>query len=209
MKTHHYVLVGLSIVIGLVAIVGFQFFGKTYEFQGSLIAPPIPAADFELTDQNGETFQLSEHIGEVVLIFFGYTNCPDVCPVTLSEFKQVKAQLGEKADRVQFVYITVDPERDTVERISEHLENFDPTFVGLTGDNSELDPVWKAYGVYAAKVDTGSAAGYLVDHTARVYAIDVNGNLRLTYPFETGSDAIADDVLHLLGEEIISKSGSS
>ena len=209
MKTRHYVLLGLSILIGLVAVVGFQFYGKSYEFQGSLIEPPIPAADFTLTDQHDETFQLSDHDGEVVLIFFGYTNCPDVCPVTLSEFRQVKAQLGEKAERVQFVYITVDPERDTVERIGAHLENFDPTFVGLTGDHSDLEPVWKAYGVYAAKVDTGSAAGYLVDHTARVYAIDVNGNLRLTYPFETDSDAIADDVLYLLGEDVISESTSS
>jgi protein SCO1/2 len=209
MKTHHYVLFGLSVLIGLAAIVGFQIFGKSYEFQGSLIDPPFPAADFALTDQHGETFILSDHGGEVVLIFFGYTNCPDVCPVTLSEFRQVKAQLGEKADRVQFVYITVDPARDTVERIGEHLENFDPTFVGLTGDLSDLEPVWKAYGVYAAKVDTGSVAGYLVDHTARVYAIDVNGNLRLTYPFETDSDAIADDVFFLLGEEIVSESASS
>jgi protein SCO1/2 len=209
MKTHHYVLFGLSVLIGLAAIVGFQFFGKSYEFQGSLIDPPFPAADFALTDQHGETFKLSDHGGKVVLIFFGYTNCPDVCPVTLSEFRQVKAQLGEKADRVQFVYITVDPARDTVERIGEHLENFDPTFFGLTGNLSDLESVWKAYGVYAAKVDTGSAAGYLVDHTARVYAIDVNGNLRLTYPFETDSDAIADDVFFLLGEEIVSESASS
>lgn len=209
MQTRHYVLVGLSILIGLAAIVGFQFFGKSYEFQGSLIDPPIPAADFALTDQHNEIFQLSDHTGEVVLIFFGYTYCPDVCPVTLSEFRQVKTQLGEKAERVQFVYITVDPERDTVKRIGAHLENFDPTFVGLTGDYSDLDPVWKAYGVYAAKVDTGSAAGYLVDHTARVYAIDVNGNLRLTYPFETDSDAIADDVFYLLDEEIIPGSTSS
>ena len=209
MKTRHYVLLGLSILIGLVAIVGFQFFGKSYEFQGSLIEPPIPAMDFVLTDQHNETFQLSDHNGEVVLIFFGYTNCPDVCPVTLSEFRQVKEKLLKNAERVQFVYITVDPERDTVERIGAHLENFDPTFFGLTGDLSDLEPVWKAYGVYAAKVDTGSAAGYLVDHTARVYAVDVNGNLRLTFPFETDSDAIADDVFYLLGEDIISESPSS
>jgi protein SCO1/2 len=193
-------------LIGLVAIAGTQFFTKSYTFQGSLIDPPIPAADFKLTDQNGDIFQLSDHTGEVVLIFFGYTHCPDVCPVTLSEFRQVKAQLGEKAERVQFVFITVDPERDTVDRINSYLAKFDPTFVGLTGDISDLDTVWKAYGVYAAKADSGSAAGDLVDHTARVYAIDVNGSLRLTYPFETGSDAMAEDVEHLVDEEVISVS---
>ena len=209
MQTRHYMLLGLGVLIGLVAIVGFQFFAQPYEFQGSLIDPPIPAADFELTDQNGDTFKLSNHNGEVVLIFFGYTNCPDVCPVTLSEFKQVKAQLGDKAEDVQFVYITVDPERDTVQRMKDHLENFDPTFVGLTGDTSDLELVLKAYGVYAAKVDSGSAAGYLVDHTARVYAIDVNGNLRLTYPFETGSDALAADIQFLVDEEILPESDGS
>jgi len=209
MQTRHYMLLGLGVLIGLVAIVGFQFFAQLYEFQGSLIDPPIPAADFELTDQHGDTFKLSNHNGEVVLIFFGYTNCPDVCPVTLSEFKQVKAQLGEKAEEVQFVYITVDPERDTVQRMKDHLENFDPTFVGLTGDTPDLEPVLKAYGVYAAKVDSGSAAGYLVDHTARVYAIDVNGNLRLTYPFETGSDALAADIQFLVDEEILTESDGS
>jgi len=209
MQTRHYLLLGLGVLVGLVAIVGFQFFAQPYEFQGSLIDPPIPAADFELTDQHGDTFLLSDHNREVVLIFFGYTNCPDVCPVTLSEIKQVKAQLGEKSNQVQYVYITVDPERDTVERINAHLENFDPTFIGLTGDTSDLEPVWKAYGVYAAKVDSGSAAGYLVDHTARVYVIDVNGNLRLTYPFETGSDAIAADVHYLVDEEMLTESDGS
>jgi len=209
MQTRHYLLLGIGVLVGLVAIVGFQFFAQPYEFQGSLIEPPIPAEDFKLTDQYGDTFQLSDHIGEVVLIFFGYTNCPDVCPVTLSEFKRVKTKLGEKSEQVQFVYITVDPERDTVERIGAHLENFDPSFVGLTGDTADLDPVWKAYGVYAAKVDSGSAAGYLVDHTARVYAIDINGNLRLTYPFEIGSDALAADVQYLVDEELLTESEGS
>ncbi len=79
-------------------------------------------------------FQLSDQQGKIVLIFFGYTNCPDVCPITLSEFKRIKAMLGDKADRVRFVYITVDPERDTVERINTFLQNFDPTFTGLTAE---------------------------------------------------------------------------
>ena len=202
MKPRHYLLLGLGILVGLAAIVGTTYFARPYDFQGSLIDPPIQATDFILTNQHGETYQLSEHKGEVVLIFFGYTYCPDVCPVTLSEFRQVRSKLQEKAENVQFVFITVDPERDTSERIGAHLANFDPAFIGLTGDPTNLESVWKAYGVFAKKADTGSAAGYLVDHTARVYVIDVNGNLRLTYPFETESDAMFEDVKHLLDEEV-------
>ena len=182
-------------------MVGWQALSRPYTFQGSLIDPPIEAADFELTDQNGQTFRLSEHQGKVVLIFYGYTNCPDVCPLTLSDFKLIKADLGEQADQVNFVFITVDPERDSQERLKAYLANFDPVFSGLTGSRSELESVWKAYGVYQAKQETGSAAGYLVDHTARTYAIDKQGNLRLTYPFEMERQAILDDVRHLVQEE--------
>lgn len=209
MKQRHVVLLGLALLVALIGVLGATFFSGAYQFQGSLIDPPIQAADFSLTDQTGGTFRLSDHKGEVVLIFFGYTNCPDVCPVTLAEFKQVKEQLRDKAEQVRFVFITVDPERDTVERIGAHLANFDPGFIGLTGDTADLEAVYKAYGVYAAKAEGGSAAGYLMDHTARVYAIDLNGNLRLTYPFESGSDEIADDVEYLLKETVTVDSNSS
>jgi protein SCO1/2 len=136
--------------------------------------------------------------GKVVLLFFGYTRCPDVCPLTLADFKKVKAQLGDQADQVRFVFITVDPERDTPNILSKHLANFDESFIGLTGSREELEPVWKTFGVYQEKQDTGSAAGYLVDHSSRVYAIDRRGDLRLTYTFGTEPEAIAQDVAQLL-----------
>jgi protein SCO1/2 len=106
------------------------------------------------------------------LIFFGYTHCPDVCPVTLTKYKQIKDQLGDQADGVRFVFITVDPERDTPEILGKHVANYDPGFIALTGSRAELEPVWKNYGVYQARSETESAAGYLVDHTTRIYAID-------------------------------------
>ena len=197
-----YLLIGVGGLLGVVFIlVGWQALSRPYTFQGSLIDPPIEAADFELTDQNGQPFRLSDHQGKVVLIFYGYTNCPDVCPLTLSDFKLIKADLGEQADQVSFVFITVDPERDSQERLKVYLANFDPVFSGLTGSRSELESVWTAYGVYQAKQETGSAAGYLVDHTARTYAIDKQGNLRLTYPFEMERQAILDDVRYLVQEE--------
>lgn len=192
--------VGGVLVVGLL-LAGWQVFAGSYTYQGSLIDPPIPAADFELIDQNGVDFRLSDQAGKVAMIFFGYTNCPDVCPITLTEFKQIKAELGAQADDVRFLFITVDPERDTVERLRNFLPSYDPAFIGLTGERSKLEATWNSYGVYVAKQDTGSTAGYGVDHTSRIYVIDKLGNLRLTYPFEMNRKAIIDDLRHLLKEE--------
>lgn len=193
-------LILLGVVVGMALILGgaWWIFEKNYTYQGVLIDPPAPAADFTLTDQYGQPFQLSQQRGKVVLIFFGYTNCPDVCPVTLSEFKRIKAALGKRSGDVLFVYITVDPERDTADRIRVYLANFDPDFIGLTGSRSELEKVWQSYGVYQQRQDSGSAAGYLVDHSARVYAIDSQGNWRLNYPYGMEPQKIAQDVAHLL-----------
>ena len=194
-----YLIFGVGVLLGIgVMLAGWRFFPGSYTYRGSLIDPPIQAVDFELTDQLERPFRLSDQLGKIVLVFFGYTHCPDVCPLTLSEFKQIKANLGEQASEVKFVFITVDPERDTTAALREYLSNFDPDFIGLTGDRGTLDGVWKAYGVYQAKQEVGSAAGYLVDHTARTYLIDRQGNLRLTYPFEMGKDDILADVRHLL-----------
>jgi protein SCO1/2 len=195
----NYRLLGIGIVLGLaMMLVGWRVLAQPYKYQGSLIDPPAPAADFQLTTQHGEVFRLSEQRGKIVLIFFGYTHCPDVCPVSLSEFKQIKNQLGDLADQVEFVFITVDPERDTAEYLGQYLANFDPTFIGLSGTPEQLEPVYKSYGVYHQKVETGSAAGYLVDHTARMYIIDAQGNWRLTYPFGMEVEKQVEDLVHLL-----------
>lgn len=198
-----YTLLGISIVIGLLVTIGAAWFvmDQNYTYQGVLIDPPAEAADFSLNDQNGNSFRLSDQHGKVVLIFFGYTNCPDVCPVTLSEFKRIKAQLGDQADQVRFVFITVDPERDTQERMMTYLNNFDSTFIGLSGDRAELEPVWKAYGVYQERRDLGSAAGYQVDHSARIYVIDQQGHWRLNYAFGMEIEKITKDLEHLIKEE--------
>ena len=170
---------------------------REYTFQGSLIEPAVAAPYFELTDMNGQPFQLSQLADQVVVMFFGYTGCPDVCPVTLTEFLQIRSKLGQAADQVSFVFITVDPERDTTERMRKYLTNFDPEIIGLTGDRSDLEPVWADYGVYQAKVEGTSEENYLVDHSSRVYVIDRQGNLRLTYLFGTENQLITEDVRHL------------
>lgn len=194
-----FLLLGLGILIGLGGILGvWWWMDANYTYHGSLIEPPPLAGDFTLTNQYGEPFQLSRQRGKIVLIFFGYTNCPDVCPVTLTVFKQVRQRLGDKAEQIQLVYITVDPERDTQERMRDHLRVYDPTILGLTGSADELRQVYNLYGVYAAKVEAGSAAGYLMDHTSRIYVIDPQGQWRLTYPFGIEADQVAEDLQHLL-----------
>lgn len=196
-------LIGTGLVIGLALAIGgsLLFFDRTYQFQGAVIDPPAQAADFTLTDQNGTPFSLSEQRGKIVLIFFGYTHCPDVCPITLTEFNRIKKQLGPQAGEVAFVFVTVDPERDTPEHMKAYIDNFDPGFVGLSGSQSDLEPVWRAYGVYQQKQDQGSAAGYLVDHTSRMYLVDAQGRWRINYPFGMETDKIVADLRHLLGKE--------
>jgi protein SCO1/2 len=143
---------------------------------------------------------LSDQQGKVVLLAFGYTNCPDVCPITLAQFKQIKAGLGSDAESVRFVFITVDPERDTPERLSLFLGSFDPEFSGLTSSRSSLEPVWQEYGVFQQKQAPDSTGNYTVDHTARIYVIDKSGNFRLTYPYDMDASGIIEDVNHLVVE---------
>lgn len=194
------VLLGVAILTGIGIVYATLTYARPYAYQGSLIDPPALAPDFELLDQHGQPYRLSDQKGKVVLVFFGYTHCPDVCPVTLTDFKQIKTQLGDQSKDVTFLFITADPERDTAEQLKKYLENFDSDFIGLTQERSLLEPVWKDYGVFQAKVESGDPDNYLVDHSARTYAIDKNGNLRLTYLFGTSSEVIAEDVDHLLNE---------
>jgi protein SCO1/2 len=164
-----------------------------------LYDPALPAPEIELARDNRNSFKLSEMRGNVVLLFFGYTSCPDVCPTTLSELRKVNEQMGSAATRMQVVYITVDPERDTPEKVQEYVSIFNPSFIGLSGSTEDLEPIWRGYGVYreVQKVSS-SAAGYLVNHTARVYLIDQEGNLRLSYSYGTPTEDIVHDLKILL-----------
>lgn len=192
------VLITIGVIFGLGLVFGaWLLAGQNYTYQGTLIDPPAPAAEISLLDQNGEQFHLSEQRGKIVLIFFGYTHCPDVCPMTLSEYKKIKTGLGKNAAKTSFVFITVDPERDTRERLKLYLDTFDPEFTGLTAERAVLEQVWRDYGVFQERKDTGSAAGYLVDHSARLYVIDAGGNWRLNYTFGEDVEKIIQDLQHL------------
>lgn len=185
-------------LLALVAITGCVR-GESYEFKGAELDPASAAPPLNLIDHNGEPFSLESIEGDLALIYFGYTTCPDLCPTTLSDFKGVKDSLGDDADRVHFMMVTVDPERDTPERLKEYMRAFDPDFIGLTGDDAQLEEAKAGYGVYAQRVDyPESATGYLVDHTSLTYLIDTDGRLRLTYSTGFDPDMIVEDVKHLL-----------
>jgi protein SCO1/2 len=201
MNTRYFILLGIGILLGIamVALVSTRM-APPPDFQGSLIDPPIPAKDFLLHDQNGQPFRLSDHRGKVVLLFFGYTFCPDVCPATLVAFQKISEALDTEAEQVAFVFITVDPNRDTPEQLKTHLALFSPTFYGLTDEPEPLETVWADYFVQPSIQPGANTAGYLVEHTSRVYVIDKDGNLRLTFPFGMATEAMTQDVQNLLGE---------
>lgn len=186
----------LVLCLTLLLVVGCQ---RRIQLHGMALNPPEPAKDFTLTDEHNGTFTLSEQKGNVVLLFFGYTHCPDICPGTLAVWKKAESLLGADAERVRFVFITVDPERDTPERLAMHVDAFSPTFIGLTGDTEELQAVYASYGVYAEKeTESETAAGYLMGHTAATFVIDPEGQWRSLMPFGVTGEDVAADVEALL-----------
>lgn len=186
----------LIIFLVLVGIIFGVVFAKPYTVRGTLFDPPVKAENFELVSSQGGMYRLSEHNEKFVMIFFGYTSCPDVCPTTLFALKQVKERLGELANNIEFVFITVDPARDTQSQMSAYLKSFDQSFFGLTGTEKELSKVWEDYFVYRAIQDTGSAAGYLVDHTARLYLVSPNGDLIVNYLSDVPVDDLVSDLVY-------------
>jgi protein SCO1/2 len=193
-------LVGLMsfLLIGAVAASVFVF-AKPDSFRGTAYTEPYPVApEIELTRADGSSFRLSEARGEVVMLFFGYTSCPDVCPTTMAELNQALENLGDRAERVNVLFVTVDPQRDTPERVQKYVDHFNPSFIGLSGSEAELARVWGEYGVFREIVEGDSAAGYMVNHTARVTLIDQQGNMRVSFPFDTPVESIVHDLRLLL-----------
>ena len=157
---------------------------KAYEFHGTVLEPPPPATEIGGTNFDGRPFRLQALQGKVVVAFFGYTNCPDVCPLTLANMNSVYEKLGDQAKRVAFVFISTDPARDTPKRLATYIPAFNPTFYGVNVPAPELENVKRGYGVYAEKnkeVQAESADKYFVDHTGYVYIIDQQGQWRLTF----------------------------
>jgi protein SCO1/2 len=157
------------------------------------------AKDFRLPDAaTGQTRSLQDFRGKAVVVFFGYTQCPDVCPTTMAEIAQARKILGADGDKVQGVFITVDPERDTPEVLRAYMANFDPSFVALRGTPEQTAAIAKDFKVYFKKVDGKAAGNYTMDHSAASFVYDAQGRLRLYTRYGTGPQALADDLKLLL-----------
>ncbi|MEI7645720.1 MAG: SCO family protein [Chloroflexales bacterium] len=170
---------------------------------GTLIDPPKPLSDFTLpSSAGGKPLSLSDLRGKPVLLYFGYTFCPDICPTTLSEFIRVKHDLASKGDQLAVLMVSVDPERDTPEVLGRYMQAFDPSFIGMTSNEATLRRIGSEYGLfYQRHAVSGSAAAYLMDHSAATYLIDQQGQLRMVYSYGTPHTVIAPDVERLLAEK--------
>ena len=154
--------------------------------------------DFALTDHTGKPRMLADFSGKAVVVFFGYTRCPDVCPTTMAELKQVLGRLGEDAKRVQVLFITVDPERDTQALLAQYVPAFDPSFLGLYGDLQATAKVAREFKVFYQKVPGSRPDNYTVDHTAASYVFDPQGRLRLLVRHDNSGQGLVSDLKALL-----------
>ncbi|MFO1245558.1 MAG: SCO family protein [Ramlibacter sp.] len=156
------------------------------------------ARDFALTDHNGQPRSIKDFAGKVVVVFFGFTQCPDVCPTAMAELAEVRRTLGKDGERVQGLFITVDPERDTPEVLKAYMTNFDPSFLALRGTPEQLATVAKDFKVYYKKVEGKTPTSYSMDHSAGSFVYDTQGRIRLYTRYGTGAQALADDIRLLL-----------
>ncbi|MCS7057215.1 MAG: SCO family protein [Thermoflexales bacterium] len=203
----------LGVLGGMVAIV---VFGLLLSYAPELARAPVPTptpggvaisryrtiSNATLTDHDNRPMSLGALRGKPTLIAFGYTFCPDVCPLTMADLRRVKRELGEAGDRVNFVFITVDPQRDTPEVIRRYVKAFDPAFIGLTGDEATLKKlIYEFDGLFEKQPpQSGNPNSYIVAHTSFIYLLDAQGQWRMKYSFGTPVEVIARDVQAMLQE---------
>jgi protein SCO1/2 len=173
---------------------------KPVEFRGVDVTGADYARDIPLADHNGQARQLKDFAGKVVVVFFGYTQCPDVCPTSMQELAEVKAMLGADGGRLQGIFVTVDPERDTPEVLKAYMTNFDPDFLALRGTDEQLAAVAKDFKLYYKKIEGKTPTSYTMDHSAGSYVYDTAGRLRIYHRYGSGAQALASDVKALLSE---------
>ena len=183
-------LVGVSIFVLLLALTAFFYLTSKPSFRGAVITPPWSAPEIKLIDHNGESFRMSEQRGRVVLLYFGYVNCPNECPLTMAHLKLALESIGDRARNAQVIMVSTDPVRDTPQALKDFMEHFNPSFLGLTGTPAELQKVWKDYGV---TVEAGGET-----HSTYLYVIDPAGNVRETFLPDAEPRDIARDVDLLL-----------
>lgn len=193
-------LLSAALVGALTLLAGCDQAGKP-AFKGIDLTGAAYARELKLPDQDGRERTLGDFKGKVLVIFFGYTQCPDVCPTTLAELAQVKKALGPDGDKVQGLFVTVDPERDTPELLKAYLQSFDPSFVALRGSEEQTKAVAKEFKVFYAKVPGKTEGSYTMDHTAASFIFDTQGRVRVFSRYGSGAQALVDDIKLLLAEK--------
>jgi protein SCO1/2 len=197
-NTKKILLYGIGAIVVL-ALIGLAIWWvRPPEMHGVVLQSPQRLTDFTLDGSTGEPVSLSDFRGKPVLIYFGYTFCPDVCPTTLNDLTDTMAALGKKADDVQVIMVSVDPERDTPEQLATYLKYFDPRFIGMTGAKDDIDAAATQFGVFYEAHEGTAATGYLVDHTSTVALVDEDGYLREIFSFDTPGEDVAADVAYWL-----------
>lgn len=193
-----------AVRLALVAGAGVAGLAGCSKSQPQFKATDITGASFgkklELSDHNGKPRQLADFAGKVVVLFFGFTHCPDVCPNTLLEMKGVLEKLGDRARDVQVLFVTVDPERDAPDMLARYVTAFDPSFIGLRGTPEQTAAAAREFKVFFMKVPGSSPDTYSIDHTAASYVLDRSGELRLMISYNAGVDAMAHDIGLLLDQ---------
>jgi len=167
-------------------------------FSGIDITGADYATDFALTDHNGQARTLADFRGKAVVVFFGFTQCPDVCPTSMTELAHARQRLGADGERLQGLFVSIDPERDTPEVMKEYMAAFDPSFLALYSAPGELPDLAKRFRIYYKKVPGATATSYTMDHSAGSYVYDPQGRVRLYHRYGSGAQALADDVRLLL-----------
>ncbi|BBN89060.1 SCO family protein [Azospira sp. I09] len=192
-----HLLLWVALCWGLTACSPPQPFHHT-DLSGATFAAEFPRA---LADQGGQPRRLADFRGRVVILFFGYTSCPDICPTALARFAAVREALGEERQRLQVLFVTLDPERDSPARLGEYVTWFDPSFLGLWSDRETLARTVAEFRITAVRQEVGGGLGYTLDHTAGAYVYDLRGRLRLLIPDNAQVPAVVADLRRLLRED--------
>ena len=201
-----FVILGAALILGIIAaVVGLVLSNQNTtpeaeadtEYAGTVFDPPVPVLDFSLPSNSGDDLSLSELSGEGwTLMFFGYTHCPDFCPTTMADFRQVKRILGDDAESVNFLFVSVDGERDTPELLNRFVRRFDPTFIGMSGDPETLETIQPDYGLfYQLRKDLATDERfYVVDHSTRSYLIGPDLHMHASYAYNTDPIIMAESI---------------
>lgn len=185
-------------IAALLAIAAGIYLLRPHTFHGTVIQSPNPAFNFKLTSANGD-MALADYRGKVVLVYFGFTSCVDICPITLANIAQaLRSMKASQAEDVQLIMISLDPKTDTPEKLEEYVTQFYPSFIGVTGSEETLAEVASLYGIFYEKHGDMSSMDDLLDHTSTLFVLDREGNVKLVFPSGLTSVEIADDLKYIL-----------